>query len=1167
MSVLPNATFISPGNSFYGQGNGSIPSTINANTINVSTLNALLINNSSINVGTIDVDGQILTANGTELLLNGIPIATTANLSSIADWALYPAVSTVLMNNENLSNVDNIYFQVSPGNPSVQLEANVEGTALFINGQPITAGNAGNTTNWSQYPASQDVNVAQYNLNNVKNISSSGIVGGTQFNVNNTGGKAILTTDVTGTNLLVNGAVVATGGSASNWSQYPANTNVDMSYNALLNTRSLNLISSITATGNGTLAVNDDGTQLLFNGSTITTGGGGSASNWSAYPATQIVDMASNSLSNVGSFLMPASVTSGFSLGGGSIVTPIASNKQYALTTNIVNVSPLTPMEITSAGGINMTANATTGTQEFNITFVGVSGNDMNITAPDINLTCTDATSFMNLTAPAGVTIAGGGLFIASGGIEAIGIGDITLVSAGNVSIGSGNVAGADTEIEKFAFNDCNVEPTNGIRRLLLNQIEIKNVRRDAGSEGIFLGNYLVACEIDATTTITSYNSNTQQVRFRVQADQGTSVYKAMTLTSIGTGTIQFNMEANGTILSQTYNSGNLLTFGSTGGDVQLAGVGTINASAQLSAPVGSFSTLNISSISANTISASTIGVSSIVGDYGQFSTLRTNATIITLGENAGTSNQADGSIAIGYNSGNSDQQGIAIAIGYNAGSNTQGAGAIAIGLNAGADLQSSNAVAIGNSAGKNFLGANSIAIGDQASLNAGSFSNTIVLNATGVELSPAQASSAYIKPIRDISVVPSDTAFTMAYVSTTGELLQTDTKVSEVQSTIQNTSQITYNTGLLTTTIDGLLTVNGGATFTQNVDMDTTLNVLQSITASTITTGLLNYTTLNPPFPSAQVLSQSGNNVNLSGGGGSVNIATTTQVATNTTKLTNVSYAGGNTTILGDTYTGNQFVSGAINAGSNLITAGSLNITQDANVSSIVGNSGSFGILRTSANNIALGNGAGSVSQGANAIAIGSFTGAVSAGIDSIAIGNSAGYSFLGQNSIVIGRVADAGQSNTIVINATGGSLVGGTANSCYIAPMRVVQDSNAYQNSLMMYNTTTKEVGYGTSAYGFEILTTSSTAFPLTPIMRGRTIALVGGTSPQPFSTAALGANDAGFFVIVHNSSGLNGGDYTLTATPGSLAGVDIVHEQKNTFNGGSAYLYWDGTTLTGY
>jgi hypothetical protein len=83
----------------------------------------------------------------------------------------------------------------------------------------------------------------------------------------------------------------------------------------------------------------------------------------------------------------------------------------------------------------------------------------------------------------------------------------------------------------------------------------------------------------------------------------------------------------------------------------------------------------------------------------------------------------------------------------------------------------------------------------------------------------------------------------------------------------------------------------------------------------------------------------------------------------------------------------------------------------------------------------------------------------------------------------------------------------------------------------------------------------------------MRGRTIALTGGTSPQPFDTTALGANDAGFFVVVHNSSGLNGGDYTLTATPGSLAGVDIVHEQKPTFNGGSAYLYWDGTTLTGY
>jgi hypothetical protein len=50
----------------------------------------------------ITLDNQQLTANGVDLLLNGIPIATTANISSITDWAFYPAVSTIQVNSNNI---------------------------------------------------------------------------------------------------------------------------------------------------------------------------------------------------------------------------------------------------------------------------------------------------------------------------------------------------------------------------------------------------------------------------------------------------------------------------------------------------------------------------------------------------------------------------------------------------------------------------------------------------------------------------------------------------------------------------------------------------------------------------------------------------------------------------------------------------------------------------------------------------------------------------------------------------------------------------------------------------------------------------------------------------------------------------------------------------------
>ena len=59
---------------------------------------------SSISTLGIIIDDQILTAVGNELLLNGIPIATNSSLSSIADWSLDAAISTLNMNSNSSIN-------------------------------------------------------------------------------------------------------------------------------------------------------------------------------------------------------------------------------------------------------------------------------------------------------------------------------------------------------------------------------------------------------------------------------------------------------------------------------------------------------------------------------------------------------------------------------------------------------------------------------------------------------------------------------------------------------------------------------------------------------------------------------------------------------------------------------------------------------------------------------------------------------------------------------------------------------------------------------------------------------------------------------------------------------------------------------------------------------
>jgi hypothetical protein len=102
----------------------AIPSTItvnrlNAKSISVSTINAYDTHSELATVSTLffqstfgenvladygeftelfcydkfTLDQQVLTADSNDLLLNGIPIATTANLSSIQDWSLFPALS------------------------------------------------------------------------------------------------------------------------------------------------------------------------------------------------------------------------------------------------------------------------------------------------------------------------------------------------------------------------------------------------------------------------------------------------------------------------------------------------------------------------------------------------------------------------------------------------------------------------------------------------------------------------------------------------------------------------------------------------------------------------------------------------------------------------------------------------------------------------------------------------------------------------------------------------------------------------------------------------------------------------------------------------------------------------------------------------------------------
>jgi len=216
-------------------------------------------------------------------------------------------------------------------------------------------------------------------------------------------------------------------------------------------------------------------------GPTGAPGSAAEAAAWSQYPATQTINANYNNLSNVGS-LTTGGILNSVNLG--TLLTPM---NEVNLKANDVNITALNP-----AGTLNIG-----GQYDVDISAVG----DVNVVAGDINLTTTDLTSLMNITAYAAMTINAGGLLQigTAGGIFINGGLYINMTSPGNVSIGSGNVLGADTEIEKVGFKE------NQIYKAGDDDLEIDNVSTIKNANEI----NIQAININlVANNITTFNSN-----------------------------------------------------------------------------------------------------------------------------------------------------------------------------------------------------------------------------------------------------------------------------------------------------------------------------------------------------------------------------------------------------------------------------------------------------------------------------------------------------------------------------------------------------------------------------------------------------------------------------------------------------------------------------------
>ena len=225
--------------------------------------------------------------------------------------------------------------------------------------------------------------------------------------------------------------------SEATWSNYPAISNVDVSGFAVTNATLIDAPGGLTLTANG-------GPLILQNkqeDGIIQVQGGP-------------LDLSENDLKNVGS-LTAGGITESATFGSG--LYPMFGHNVYATNVSMNSYNPISAMNFIGAGGVNINA----------------PDNDINLNAGDINLSQTQATSFMNLTSIGGMVLASGiGVDITAGaGVLINAAGTIQITSTGNVSIGSGNVLGADTEVEKFSFSD-NEMYRNGNADLIMSDVK-----------------------------------------------------------------------------------------------------------------------------------------------------------------------------------------------------------------------------------------------------------------------------------------------------------------------------------------------------------------------------------------------------------------------------------------------------------------------------------------------------------------------------------------------------------------------------------------------------------------------------------------------------------------------------------------------------------------------
>jgi len=845
----------------------------------VSTINAS--GNAITNVSSLQIDAQVLTANASELFLNGVPIATISDISNVSDWALYPSLANINANNFAISNVSGFELDgnqvstlgdtilVNGLNPvsnwssytagtNVNLGGNgisnvsgfqLDGAAISTDGLFVYVDGQNPVERWSQFAAIGIVNLSGNDIINVDQIDASGVSAVDAY-INNlyvytpdNMSSAIVTSTNSGATLLLNSVPLLTAAdisSAANWATYPAVANVNMSGFTISNTPTISISGN---TQNVVLTAS--GTSLFVDGQPVFTGvlPPSDVSNWSLYPAVSDVNMSGHNILGNGDLGISANNIS-LAAASNIYITQNATTRSIAMTGNITQCNAGAGSNFFQSG-VQVGSSGVLPTDQFGTMFVYGGNVPVGLSTLYVKGGCT-----LDGTLVHGHTI---GCLPAAGintqRIDVLPVG-ILLTSPTFITmngLGAANIAmGGAVAIAAGSY--VTLEHGTGLGQ---NGVFVQNTARDSNARLVMTGGGTLynATEVQASNIV-----NPNGVRFY------NGVYNP------SGGSIIVPPVYGRAVIDLSSASSYLATL--TGGDLPA----TKNTNSVFIGNLTNLSTGGVSStIAIGNLSGMTrqsefaIAMGFRAGLSGQ------QSAAIAIGASAGSNNQGGDGIAIGAGAGFTNQGGNSVAVGSGAGTTSLGSNSVAIGLVAGSNALGSNSVAIGAEAGKtgsgtsvvaigyragsNNLGSNSIAIGAlSATGGMGEFStyigtantiegavgtNTIVLNNTGLAMNPANNNAFYVGKITSQASAP---GFNMvAHNNGTGEFIQTLTSSLSMDSTISNTQQVSYDTGLLRTTIDGQFKVNGGAEFTQAVTCDTTLevgNALNYVDTAVITAG-----------------------------------------------------------------------------------------------------------------------------------------------------------------------------------------------------------------------------------------------------------------------------------------------------------------------------------------